>query len=114
MNIDEFISVVNANRELLGKPKKDEDSGCPLRVAMLMYCPKDICDTELWLYDASDPINPDPETTAGYLDMDAEFTRAVADAWDDGNLWWAEDFNTTFAGFLIGVSLRPAPLQLTA
>lgn len=114
MNIDEFISVVNANRELLGKPKKDEDSGCPLRVAMLVCCPKDICDTELWYLDADDPINPDPESASDFLDMNEEFIQAVADAWDVGNLRWSKDFIPAFAGFLIGVSLRPAPLQLTA
>lgn len=118
MNIDEFISVIDANRELLGNPKKGEDFGCPLRVAMLVNfgCPCIDCWIELYHGKPGqrEPINPDPESASDFLGMDEEFTRAVADAWDDGNLWWAEDFNTTFAGFLIGVSLRPAPLQLTA
>jgi hypothetical protein len=63
-------------------------------------------------------INPDPDRAADFLGLNEVFTDGVVKGWDSGTFYDDEgdwlDWNFAFAGFLIGVTLRPAPPQLTA
>lgn len=124
MSIDQFLEVIYANRELLGSPLEQlnpEDThpaavckGCPLRVALVVHTG---WGPQLYMWEDGKCIglNPDPQEAAHYLNMEEVFTEALVYGWDDGKFFGdEEDFNTEFSGFLVGVSLRPAPLQLTS
>lgn len=122
MNIHQFLEVLHANRDLLGKPTEEFGTGCPLRVAMSVNwgCP---C-VDYWVelfhgrYLNRRAINPDPERAADLLGLDEIFTKAVAVAWDRGTFWNDNDgekgWNYEFAGFLIGFTLSTPLPRLTA
>ncbi len=127
MTIHEFLEVIYANRDLLAKPGlvlDPEDThpaavhtGCPLRAAMVVCCPLSIMQERLFMMESGKcvSINPDPDDAARYLYLDSTFTTALANAWDMGRFYGdTEEFELEFAGFLIGFTLLPAPLQLTA
>ena len=124
MNLQQFLEVIDANRELLGSPLEKLDpedthpsapcKGCPLRVALVVsagWGPN----LYIWQDGECVGVNPCPQEAAHYLKMEEEFTTALANGWDN-NLFYGEteEFGLEFSGFLIGLSLRPAPLQLTS
>lgn len=123
MNIHQFLEVINANRELLGDPREEFGTGCPLRVAMVVHFGCPCVDYWIELFHGPSgrrlPINPDPERAADFLGLDETFTGAVANGWDVGKFYddsEGTDWNYAFAGFLIGFTLRPTETlrQLTA
>ena len=130
MNIQQFLEVIYTNRDLLGDVRElavPEDThcmsahkGCPLRTAMVVHCDVSTQWEQLFMTEAGLPvaINPDPELAAHLLGLNEVFTDGIVKGWDSGTFYDDEgdwlDWNFAFAGFLVGVSLRPAPLQLTS
>ena len=131
MTFRDFLTIIYANRDLLGdcgEMVNPEDThpaafckGCPLRAAMVVHFGCPCIDYWVHLYGGNAnkryPVNPDPQCAAKYLKLDHFFTQAVADAWDGYIYLDAEaddDWRKQFAGALISVTLRPAPLELPA
>lgn len=126
MTLGDFLEVIYANRDLLGElgePVDPKDTypfspckGCPLRAAMVCQLPIGF-NYFLELFLGGKAVNPCPISASRTLDLDLFFTQALANAWDGYVYLDAEaddDWQKQFAGMLIGTSLRPAPLELTA
>lgn len=129
MNIHQFLEIIYDNRDLLGSPLEKLDpedthpqaayKGCPLRVALMVHQPNSIWTQQLFTWEKGECIgvNPCPQEAAHYLQIEGTFTLGLSNAWDIGRIYddYVEsEWNYAFAGFLVGITLRPVPLELTA
>lgn len=122
MDLSEFLSILDANRKLLGTKLAPGVPGtyCPLHVVMLARCDEDVHYRHLYDPWTNQPINPLAATASDQLKMPEAFVDSIANAWDSGVFYgWDYDeadegFCASFAGFLVSISLRPWSPQLTA